>query len=67
MRQLTKILNKRFLSTPVFHESFKYKKNLDKFSKEKKKHSEKKIIKYHKPSYEYMYNSLPLKCYVIFD
>ena len=67
MRPLTKIINKRFYSTPVFHESFKSKKNLTEFSSEKKVIPEKKKIKYHKPSYEHMYKSLPLKCYINFE
>ena len=61
MRKTITTIAKRYYSTPVFHTEFNCKRH---FKREKGKENDKKKIIYCKPSYEYMYNSLPIKNYL---
>lgn len=67
MRTAILKINKRFMSTPVFHKRTIYSNdsNLIKSEDKTKKKAEKvNKIKYSKPSYEHMYAHLPIKCYL---
>ena len=60
-------INKRFMSTPVFHKRTIYSNDSNQIKsqdKTKKRVEKDNKIKYSKPSYEYMYAHLPIKCYL---
>ena len=60
-------INKRFMSTPVFNKRTIYSNDSSQLKNEdkpKKKVAKDTKIKYSKPSYEYMYAHLPIKCYL---